>query len=50
MSPKQYVITVEVDQTESDDPASLSQQLIQSVTECAEAVPGVTSARVVAVA
>lgn len=50
MAPKQYVITVDIDANESTDPAMLSADIVNKVTECALAIDGVTAARVVGVA
>lgn len=46
----QYIITVDVDMNDSDDPAMLSTQLVDQVTECALAIPGITGCKVVGVA
>lgn len=47
---QQYVITIDVDMTESEDPANLSATLIDAVHGAVMSVPGVTGCDMVGVA
>lgn len=48
--PQQYVITVDTEADPDSDPAMLSGQVAQAVTETLKAIPGVSAVQVVGIA